>query len=355
MSLTEERKTDPCASCAKPGANRLKTEVDDVPLCDACSDRLRSGEVVGFFIPTDVESPPPHEERFSDLFEAARVLLKQGGAEEDQIIPTLAFANEMGQGLVNLLSIRRRLVEASEDSEEWERVSDEFVGRYGSLRPVRVAAGVVILERLPVSMQIETDPDEGTPEGIDIAVHRHRRLAKPEHVAQLYERVMSDANVPHDEQRKGQLSFDFGARGLVITVHNGTAAERLKRRRPDFRSKTASFPHPRLVREFYRMLLGSSSGDGFARHLAERRRGAPPFADNLIPACVAFYLRNYGKINSRGEVHRLINEQVLRDTHKSLPLDTSGSSETNQLWTGVGRVAQALYDSSYTLFWGKDK
>jgi hypothetical protein len=355
VSLTEEGKTDPCASCGEPGVNRLKTEVDDVPLCGACSDRLRSGEAVGYFVPTEAEPPPPHEERFGALFEAARVLIEQGSAEEDQIIPTLAFANEMGQGLVNLLSIRHRLVEASGDSEEWERVSDEFVGRYGSLRPVRIADGVVILERLPVSMRIETGPDEGAPEGIDITVHKHRRLAKPEHVAQLYERVMSDANVPHDEQRTGQLSFDFSARGLVITVHNGTVAERLKRRSPEFRSKTASFPHPRLVREFYRMLLGSSSGDGFARHLAERRRGAPPFADNLIPACVAFYLRNYGKINSRGEDHRLINEHVLRDTHKSLPLDTIGSSETNQLWTGVGRVGQALYDSSYTLFWGRDR
>jgi hypothetical protein len=355
VSLTEQGKAKPCASCGEPGANRLVTDVDDLPLCGGCADRLLSGEAVGCFLPTEEEPSPPPEERFGALFEAARVLLKQGGVEEDQIIPTLAFANEIGQGLVNLLSVRRRLVEASEDAEKWERASDEFVGRYGSLRPARVADGVVILERLPVSIRIETDSDEVTPEEVNITVHAHRRLAKPEHVAQLYERVLSDAGVSHDEQQTGHLSFGFDARSLVITVRSGTVTVRSKRRRPGFKFKKASFPHPRLVREFYGMLLGSSSGDGFARHLAARRRGASPIADNLIPACVAFYLREYGKVDSREEVHRLLNEHVLRDTHKTLPLDTFGSSKTNQLWRDVGKVGQALYDSSYTLFWAGDE
>jgi hypothetical protein len=131
----------------------------------------------------------------SRVIEAARVLLKQGGAEEEQIIPTLlAFANEIGQGLVDLVRLRCRLVEASGDAEEWERASDEFVGRYGSLRPARVADGVVILERLPVSIRIETDPDEGTPEEVNITVHAHRRLAKPEHVAHLPKWAMLGSN-----------------------------------------------------------------------------------------------------------------------------------------------------------------
>ncbi len=253
---------------------------------------------------------------------------------------------------MELLSVNSILVEASGDPDEWESAADRFVGRYGSLRPVRVADGVLILERLPVSVRIETDPDEGTPEVVRITVHAHRRLAKPEHVALLYERILSDATVPHDDQQTGHLSYDFGARGLVIAVHNRIVTRGPKGRHSTLEAKKTSFPHPRIVQEFYRMLLGSTSGDGFARHLAERKRGAPPFADNLIPACVAFYLREYGKIDSRGEIHRHLNEHVLRDTHKSLPLDTIGSSATNQLWRDVDKVGQALYDSSYTLFWG---
>jgi hypothetical protein len=173
-------------------------------------------------VPTEEESSPPPEERFGALFEAARVLLRQGGDEEEQIIPTLAFVNQIGEDL-RLASLRRRLVEASADAEHWERASDGFVRRYGSLRPAGVADGVVVLERLPVSVRIGFDPDEGTPEEVDITVHAHRRLAEPEHVAQLYERTLSDAGVPHDEQHAGHLSFDFDARNLVITVRNGTA------------------------------------------------------------------------------------------------------------------------------------
>jgi len=184
--------------------------VVDVPLCDDCTDHLTFDERLGsYFVTTAIEPLPPPEQRFHALFEAARVLLEQGGAEEDQIIPTLAFANLLGQGFVNLLSIRRRLVEASGDPEEWARASDEFVGRYGSLRPVRVADGVAILERLPVSVPIRTDPYEATPGAVDITVHPHRRLAKAEHVARLYERVLSNADISADEQNVGSLSFDL--------------------------------------------------------------------------------------------------------------------------------------------------
>ncbi len=95
MCLAEEGKSETCASCGKPGVNRLLTDKDDVPLCEECSDRLRTGEVVTHFVPTEAEPPPPPEERFGALFEAARALLEDA-AEEDQIIPTLAFANEIG-------------------------------------------------------------------------------------------------------------------------------------------------------------------------------------------------------------------------------------------------------------------
>ena len=354
MSPTDEPKTDICASCGKPGVNGLETAVVDVPLCDDCTDHLMFDERFGsHFVTTALEPLPPPEQRFRALFEAARVLLEQGGAEEEQVIPTLAFANLLGQGYVNLLSIRRRLVEASGDPEEWARASDEFVERYGSLRPVRVADGVAILERRPVFTQIEFDPHEVAPKAVYIFVHTRRRLAEPEHVAQLYERELSDANISPDEEDMGSLSFKYVAdRGLEITVHNGIVDEPVRGPRPWMTAKEASFPHPRFVKEFYRMLRGSSSGDGFARHLAARRRGPAPFADNLIPACVAFYLRDHGGIGNRGKVHRLINEHVLHVTHKSLPLDTSGGSATNQLWDNVDKVEPALRDSSLTLVSG---
>jgi hypothetical protein len=112
------------------------------------------------------------------------------------------------------------------------------------------------------------------------------------------------------------------------------------------------------VQEFYRMLLGTPSGDGFTRHLALRTRGGPPTAANLVPACVAFYLREYGKIESRKEIHRLLNEHVLRETGKELPEEAYGSSETNQLWRDVrnhAKIGNPLMDAGYTLFWGGEE
>ena len=59
----------------------------------------------------------PPEERFADLFKAARILLEMGISEEDQIYPTLAFANELGQG-VEIIEQKERLVSAWEDGSD---------------------------------------------------------------------------------------------------------------------------------------------------------------------------------------------------------------------------------------------
>jgi len=312
---------------------------------------LRAREVMSSQSPTE-KQPPFAEERFNELFRAARTLLKQD-AEEDQIIPTLALAHQIGQGVLHLVAERTRFATIGEDTEAWDKEADRFVHRYGSLRPVRVVEGVLILERLPVSVAVEDDPNQEVPREVTISVYSHRRLAKPEHVAYRYEKTLAVAGISHDEQRTGHMSFDFHGRSLLITIRNGSRGESLDG--PDgFRLVETSFPHPWLVQEFYRILLGSPSGDGFVRRLASRTRGGPPLAINLVPACVAVYLRGYGKIESRKEVHRLLNEHVLGETAKELPEEAYGSSETNQLWRDVSnhaKVGGPLSDAGYTLFW----
>jgi hypothetical protein len=305
--------------------------------------------------PTEKE-PPFAEERFDKLFRAARTLLKQD-AEEDQIIPTLALAHQVGQGVSHLVDQRTRFATIGEDAEAWAKEADRFVRRYGSLRPVRVVEGVLILERLPVSVAVEDDPGQEVPQEVTVSVYPHRRLAKPEHAAARYAKTLAVAGIPHDEQRTGHMSFDFHGRSLVITIRNGSRGEYLDDPKL-FRVVETPFPHPRLVKEFYRMLLGLPSGDGFARSLASRTRGGPPLAINLVPACVAFYLRGYAKIESRKEVHRLLNEHVLRETGRELPEEAYGSSETNQLWRDVSnhaKVGGPLSDAGYTLFWEGDE
>src|SRR4051812_3810769 len=101
MSLPEQEKTKPCVSCGKPSANTLATELDGVAICDSCTDRLRTGGAISYWAPSEEEPLPLPEERFEELFKAARVLLREGVTEEDQIYPTLAFTNELGQQVVD--------------------------------------------------------------------------------------------------------------------------------------------------------------------------------------------------------------------------------------------------------------
>ena len=154
----------------------------------------------------------------------------------------------------------------------------------------------------------------------------------------------------------GQMGFDFSFGHLMIYV---TREKRyhLYPKAPGsgmpIREEAVPFPTPRIVQGFYEMLLGKPSGDGFHKRLATRTRGPAPSADNLISACVAFYLRNNGKIQSRKEIHRLLNEHVLCETHKFIPEVTYATSESNQLWRDVNdraKVRNPLHEVGWTLY-----
>ena len=285
------------------------------------------------------------EERFKELFKAARVLLREGIDQEDQIIPTLALAN-LTYDLAHLTDeelpfpdVRLHFKKPAEDSEGWDRWVDRWVSAYGSLRPVRMVGEVLILERLPISIEIEDDLQEiEQPKEVFLSVYRHRHPAKPEHVASLYEKTLSEAGVPYGEVDTGRISFELTDIDLLIVIERG----RKRRLVPSPKGSgwrleidVAPFPAPRMVQEFYQMLLGKPSGEGFYRKLATRTRGGAPNADNLILACVAFYLKHSGNIKSRKEIHRLLNERVLceeRYRHKAIPEGGYTSSEASQLW-----------------------
>jgi hypothetical protein len=364
VSVPEQEKIEHCVSCGKPVAGRLITEIDDetpgrlirgidaVSLCEECIARLQSRGGVGVWVHTE-EEPPPPEARFDELFKAARVLFKEGITKEDQIFPTLAFANEIGQGTEHLVAEKERLARAKVDGETWEREANLFLSKYGRLRPVRIVDGILILERLPVSIVIHNHQATEIPEEVAISIYPHPQPAQPEHVASLYSKTLSAAAVPCEEDQRATMGFDFRSWYLIVTAQRADVRERLKRTGVAQPIDAASFPHPRLVQEFYRMLLGVPSSDGFARYLVTRERGGAPEADNLIPACVAFYLRNYGKIEGRKVIHRLLNEYVLCETWKTLPEDAFSSSETNQFWRDVNdkrKVGNPLMIAAHGLF-----
>jgi hypothetical protein len=116
-------------SPGKTSSNRLATEPNNTALCHSCADRGR----------TEEETVLPPEERFDALFRAARVLLRKGIDQEDQIVLTLALA--------------KRNYEDGAYSGEKHR-EDSWISAFGSLRPVQIVGQVLILERISISIEI---------------------------------------------------------------------------------------------------------------------------------------------------------------------------------------------------------
>jgi hypothetical protein len=352
MSASEREGGDRCASCGEPATTRFITELDNEPLCEDCSGRLLGGEVVAFFLPAEEEPSPPPEERFADLFKAARVLLKEGKAEEDQIYPTLAFANELGQGLVDFIEEKRGLVSAWDEApSSWSDAVDRFSWRHPNIRPVKVVDRVIILERVPVDLRIHNYPiqDVEVPRVVVLTVYPHKRPPTPEQVAARYDKELLSVNIPHAESNKGRFEFSFHDGYLLIEVHHNRTSIPPEHMGGVFRDGKPEFPHPRLVGAFYKMLVGTTSGDGFARYLVTRSRGQAAASDTVIPACVALYLRDYGGMKEGTATHVLLNKHVLREHWKKLPEGYSDSA-SNQLWRDADKVKNRLLGSAYALY-----
>jgi hypothetical protein len=302
------------------------------------------------------------EERFCELFRAARLLLREGVTEEERIVPTLAFANDI-RLMWSLAAEKERLAAAWDDTGDWERAVEMFAWQHASIRPVEVSDGVLVLERLPVYVYVhdpvyvcdwDAEPNAGTQtrmledRDVVIAVYRHSRLPGPEGVAALYEATLSAIRVPYEESCEtcaGSMRVEYREDHLLIIVEHGdktlpTRSRGAVRRKP-------VYPHPQRVGEHYGLLMGKPSGSGFASRLAARKRGHPPEPVNLIPACVTYHLRTC--IESRIEIHRILNEHVLCETWKELPEDDCSSSQTNQLWRDVHKVEDRLLAASHPL------
>jgi hypothetical protein len=302
-------------------------------------------------------------ERFGELFEAAQMLLRGGVTQEERVIPTLAFANCV-QVVRSLAAEKEQLVAAWEDPEAWEHEVEIFSWKHASLEPVRVVEGILVLERRPVYVDIHTPVYVGEWDAkptakerakvlwdreVVIAVYPHPKPASSQHVANLYERALSAAGVSCEESREalvGSIRVEYREDHLLIIVEHGDKTIPAEHREAAFRKLV--FPHSDRVGEHYQLLMGKPSGGGFSSYLHTRKRGRAPEPETLIPACVAFYLRTY--IQSREQIHKLLNEHVLRDTWKALPEEDCSSSQTNQLWRDARRFGERLLAASHPLY-----
>lgn len=345
---------------------------DCLSTCDNCrgqepvlckpSGRLLCANCAAIEEAAHLPQPPSvlPEERFGALFKAAQVLLSEPSgvdlkAAEDRIYPTLAFANEVGQSSRHQ-AMMELFLETRSNSKALRDLAEQFKAVFKAVQFVEIVDGVVILERSSAIASVVMHPETTLPKEVEVIVYRRSRLTEPQEVATAYEEAINNSNISCGGLG-GSLRWNITQNHcLNITVSPGRELSprrvKLFARYPERYKGKLLFPPAEAVSALYAALLGSTSGHGYARYLTDRRRGAPTQADNLIPACVAFYLKRHGKINSRKEIHRLLNEHGLNSWKGRLPEDGMAASSSTQLWEDVGnphKVEQPLLRLADTL------
>jgi hypothetical protein len=310
------------------------------PRCEGCSEDRTHNRRALFLVK---ESEEPSEVRFAGVFKAARVLLEDG-ADEDRVFPTLAYAGlEVRDSGGKRAEVREALAEASGNPERWERLTGDLLEGTGRIRPIEVVGGVLVLERVPVSVKVW----EGLEPEVLIEVMPRSKPASPKEVAALYEQTMREHGLPYEEERAITLTsfliehhLHLILKPVFLGIHMGDGPP------------SGRFPVPGLVGDAARGLLEGGLGE----RLRGRKSGPGWKPETLVPAIVAFFLRTYGGMDGRKEVHRLLNERVLDPARKSslphlkrLPEDGSSTSVSNQLWENAKRAHKQLIHTMHAL------
>jgi hypothetical protein len=317
-----------CASCGKFKGLSLypPNSTDNAYLfCGECIRRLKEGERVYLVFTSEFEPPGSPEEGFRWLFKAARVLLREGVSDEDQILPTLVFAHEIDRGTAG-----GRAATTYENTGLMPHVWNT----------VKTVDDIDILEEEPIRADIlvkRPPPDkraETVPQGVLIQVSFHKKAVEPEHVASVYAEKLTARGMRFGSAPSGAMEYEFVGNRLYLTV--------MLKKVPPVGGST--FPSPQLVETFY---------SGLTKDLGKRltTSGRQFEASNLIPACVAFLLRASGGIKSQKEIHRLLNNQVFGEKR----FDEDGyanTSEVVQLRENVPKAGKRIA-RMLPLVWGR--
>lgn len=309
-----------CASCGDLRVRGLSLYPPDLPnqahlFCAGCIRRLEEGENLYLVFTREFEPPNPPEEGFWWLFKAARVLIREGVSDEDQIIPTLVFAHEIDRGAAGGTPAASYRTDPPLMPHLWNTV--------------RTVDGIDILEEVPIHADILVNrppPDQGgeaIPQGVLIQVSFHKKAVEAEHVASVYVDRLTARGMRFGSSHSGSLEYEFVGNRLYLTVKSTKETPVVG----------TTFSPPHLVKAFYSGLL-----DEFANRLTARGRVFE--AENLILASVAFLLRASGGLASRKEIHRLLNKHVYGA--ERLPETGYGSNSVTQLWRDVPKAGSRI-------------
>jgi len=173
--------TTQIARCAKCGELAVGGYGESY-FCEAHWEQLHSEGVIDVFSPI-VEPPQPPEKSFSELFRAARVLFAYNVIEEEQIVPTLAFANR-ASALPELQSVKGRFAKVGDSDERREEFLIYFYQRFRGLIPVAVSNEVLLLRRGPMFLNAVRYP--GTTVVKEIMIDVFMRSVTTDEVAEHY-------------------------------------------------------------------------------------------------------------------------------------------------------------------------
>ena len=107
--------------------------------CGECYETLLSGEVPRVCERWDKDPTPPGE-RYRALFRAAQTFRQAGITDENQIIPTLAFAARSFE-MPNLKTLGDRLAGAEAGGEEWRTLKGTVRRAFDTFEVLRMRDG----------------------------------------------------------------------------------------------------------------------------------------------------------------------------------------------------------------------
>ncbi len=160
-------------------------------------------------------------------------------------------------------------------------------------------------------------------------------------MAELYEHQLNEEGLAYDKSSRGTFSWEFSNAHLVMTVGPGKELNEGQVSRFSSSGRQLMFPPPQLVAEVYSSLKGSVNPPkfrGFAYALGGRQSGPPASPDKLIPACVAWYLRESGGISDKHRLASLINQHLLKPCRKR----EIGVTSDNAIWDDIDKVADPI-------------
>jgi hypothetical protein len=350
-----------CEVCGRPAVARysgwkplfaadseIDTDPSEVFFCQEHLEHLYEVGSITVISSVDAQPSPP-EEVFGAVFKAAKVLFREGITDENLIIPTLAFANQ-ASAQSELQTLRDRFADIADDPGYQEQFANDFQQRFRGLTPISISDDVLILRSIPLSPRVSKYP--GTTIVKEIEIDVFARSVTPEEVERRYTQTLVQEGVPYNEPRTGFCGFHVSDTHVSIVVI--PRKEPLDSRQAAWhssRGRQLTFPPPELVRKFYRSIKGSVYGGkvwGVSHILRGRQSGVAAQADNHIPACVAWYLRERGGIADDHRLATLLNRELLAKNNKPEVSVKSGEA----VWKSIDKVGDSIKWTEFTLQMG---